>query len=76
MTKFIHLRKYESISLQYVLQGFKMSACEWLQDSRKEDSRASVRHLPPSASEKQFEILCEFMYWLFDGFLVSLLQVS
>ncbi|KAG0022333.1 hypothetical protein BGZ81_008560 [Podila clonocystis] len=76
MSKFIHLRKYESISLQYVLQGFKMSACEWLQDSRKADPRGSVRHLPPSASEKQFEILCEFLYWLFDGFLVPLLQAS
>ncbi|KAF9390693.1 hypothetical protein CPC16_004879 [Podila verticillata] len=76
MTKFIHLRKYESISLQYVLQGFKMSECGWLQDSRNEDPRANVRHLPPSASEKQFEILCEFLYWLFDGFLVPLLQAS
>ncbi|KAG0032923.1 hypothetical protein BGZ82_006337 [Podila clonocystis] len=76
MTKFIHLRKYESISLQYVLQGFKISACEWLQDSRKADPRGSVRHLPPSASEKQFEILCEFLYWLFDGFLMPLLQAS
>ncbi|KAG0091070.1 hypothetical protein BGZ92_001570 [Podila epicladia] len=76
MTKFIHLRKYESISLQYVLQGFKMSACEWLQDSRKADPRGSVRHLPPSASEKQFEILCEFLYWLFDGFLMPLLQAT
>ncbi|KAF9319390.1 hypothetical protein BG003_009165 [Podila horticola] len=76
MTKFIHLRKYESISLQYVLQGFKISACEWLQDNRKADPRGSVRHLPPSASEKQLEILCEFLYWLFDGFLVPLLQAT
>ncbi|KAG0348607.1 hypothetical protein BG004_004735 [Podila humilis] len=76
MTRFIRLRKFESMSLQYVLQGFKMSDCEWLQDSRFKHARSKVRHVPPSASKKQFEILCEFLYWLMEGFMMPLIQAA
>ncbi|KAF9398345.1 hypothetical protein BGX21_007911 [Mortierella sp. AD011] len=64
------------MSLQYVLQGFKMSDCQWLQDSRLHDPDSRVSHTPPSASNKQHEILNEFIYWLFDGFLIPLLKAS
>ncbi|KAG0021836.1 hypothetical protein BGZ80_001610 [Entomortierella chlamydospora] len=76
MTRFIHLKKFEAMSLQYVLQGFKMSDCQWLQDSRLHDPDSRVSHTPPSASNKQHEILNEFIYWLFDGFLIPLLKAS
>ncbi|KAF9360598.1 hypothetical protein BGX26_008583, partial [Mortierella sp. AD094] len=76
MTRFIHLKKFEAMSLQYVLQGFKMSDCPWLQDSRLRDPDSRVSHIPPSASNKQHEILHEFIYWLFDGFLIPLLKAS
>ncbi|KAF9437892.1 hypothetical protein BGZ76_010674 [Entomortierella beljakovae] len=76
MTRFIRLRKFENMSLQYVLQGFKMSDCKWLQDERLSKSDSHVSHFPPSASNKQHEILNEFIYWLFDGVLIPLLQAS
>ncbi|KAG0250839.1 hypothetical protein BG011_008049 [Mortierella polycephala] len=76
MTRFIRLRRYETMSLQYVLQGFKMGDCEWLQDTQVRKLGSYVRHVPPSASIKQHEILYEFVYWLFDGFLISLLQAG
>ncbi|KAG0320324.1 hypothetical protein BGZ99_004568 [Dissophora globulifera] len=76
MTRFIRLRKFETLSLQYAIQGFKTSHCEWLQDSQVRKPGTGVKHVPPTASEKQQEILNEFVYWLFDGFLVPLLQAS
>ncbi|KAF9147000.1 hypothetical protein BG015_011419, partial [Linnemannia schmuckeri] len=76
MTRFIRLRKFETMPLQYVLQGFRLSECEWLQDSHRGHEGRSVRHIPPSASDKQHEILHEFLYWLFDGFLMPLLQAT
>jgi len=76
MTRFIRLRKFETISLQYAIQGFKISDCPWLQDERLRHPDHRVSHVPPSASEKQQEILNEFVYWLFDGFLIPLLQVT
>ncbi|KAF9361229.1 hypothetical protein BGX34_007274 [Mortierella sp. NVP85] len=60
MTRFIRLRKYENMSLQYMIQGFKTSQCEWLKDSRLGQNQHRVRHTPPSASKKQKEIANEF----------------
>ncbi|KAG0366783.1 hypothetical protein BGZ54_004884 [Gamsiella multidivaricata] len=76
MTRFIRLRKFETMSLQYVLQGFRMSDCQWLQDTRLRKPDSRVHHTPPTASDKQHEILHEFLYWMFDGFLIPLLQAS
>ncbi|KAG0217535.1 hypothetical protein BGX33_010303 [Mortierella sp. NVP41] len=76
MTRFIQLRKFETMPLQYVLQGFKLSDCAWLQDSRLDQEGSKVCHTPPTASDKQHEILYEFVYWLVDGFLIPLLQGS
>ncbi|KAI1315063.1 hypothetical protein EDD11_001356 [Mortierella claussenii] len=69
MTRFIRLRKFETLSLQYVLHGFKMSACQWLEDTRISNPRTQ-----PTASVKKHEILQEFLYWLFEGFLIPLLR--
>ncbi|CAO3564166.1 unnamed protein product [Mortierella alpina] len=74
MTTFIRLRKYESLSLHYVLHGFKLSDCSWLQDSRLQYKESRVTHTPKTASKKQLEILHEFVYWLFEGFLIPLLK--
>ncbi|KAG0259500.1 hypothetical protein DFQ27_004036 [Actinomortierella ambigua] len=72
---FIKLGKYESMSLHYVLQGFRMSDCEWLQDpQRKEGVR--VRHTTLTDSKKQQDILQDLVRWLFEGFLVPLIRAS
>ncbi|KAG0079000.1 hypothetical protein BGZ90_003804 [Linnemannia elongata] len=76
MTRFIRLRKYETVPLQYALQGFKLSECEWLQDSHRVHEERPVRHIAPTASDKQHEILHEFVYWLFEGFLMPLLRAT
>ncbi|KAF9419693.1 hypothetical protein BGZ94_009334 [Podila epigama] len=76
MTKFIRLSKHETISLRYIVEGFAPSSCEWLQDSRRGDPRHGVRNKPPSESQKQFEITCEFLYWMFNGFLIPLIRAT
>jgi len=75
MTRFIRLRKFETMSLLYAIQGFKLSDCEWLQDSKIGKTDSDVRHVPPTASMKQHEIFYEFIYWLFECFLIPLVQV-
>ncbi|KAG0212584.1 hypothetical protein BGX28_006020 [Mortierella sp. GBA30] len=74
MASFIRLRKYEALSLQYVLHEFRTSDCTWLQDTRLRTPDSPVAHIPQTASMKQREILHEFVYWLFNGFLVPLLK--
>ncbi|KAF9962271.1 hypothetical protein BGZ72_008406 [Mortierella alpina] len=74
MATFIRLRKYETLSLHYVLHGFKTSDCSWLQDNRLQEKESRVNHVPKTASKKQLEILHEFVYWLFEGFLIPLLK--
>ncbi|KAF9943040.1 hypothetical protein BGZ67_007685 [Mortierella alpina] len=74
MATFIRLRKYETLSLHYVLHGFKTSDCSWLQDGRLQENGSHVTHIPKTASKKQLEILHEFVYWLFEGFLIPLLK--
>ncbi|KAG0296419.1 hypothetical protein BGZ96_009502 [Linnemannia gamsii] len=76
MTRFIRLRKFETMPLQYILQGFKLSECTWLEDPKLGQERSSVAHTPPTASDKKHEILHEFIFWLFDGFLMPLLQAT
>lgn len=75
MTRFIRLRKLETMSLLYALQGFRLNDCEWLRDQKIGQADSGVHHVPPTASMKQHQILYEFIYWLFEGFLIPLIKV-
>lgn len=69
----MELRRFETFTLHYLLQGFSTSACEWLMPSGKKvntQGRVSV-----SDALKRRELLEEFMFWYFDGFLLQLLKV-
>lgn len=70
---FIALRKYETLSLHALMQGFRTSDCEWLMPDTpgaRKQARVSV-----SDSLKRAELLQEFIFWYFDGFLLPLLKV-
>ena len=68
---FIHLRRFESLSLHAVLQGFAIADCRWLEpENFKMGERVSA-----ADALKRTEILHEFIYWLFDSFLIPLLKV-
>lgn len=72
--KIIAGRRYETVTLHQVLQGFAIADCDWLSPtggkSARQDRRSSV-----SDSLKRSELLYEFLYWFFDSFVIPLLKV-
>jgi len=70
---FIACRRFESLTLHHILQGFSTSACEWLMPpgrAAQHQSRVSV-----SDALKRRELLEDFLFWYFDSFLLPLLKV-
>lgn len=72
--QFISCRRYESLSLHHILQGFSTSACDWLippGPGAQEQARVSV-----SDSLKRRELLEDFLFWYFDSFVLPLLKTT
>src|SRR5437868_11525504 len=53
------------------MQGFSNSECDWLSPSNTDQVR-----VPVTDTMKRRELLEDFLYWFFDSFVLSLLQVS
>ncbi|KAL2133055.1 hypothetical protein VTI74DRAFT_2994 [Chaetomium olivicolor] len=66
---FIHLRRFESMCLHEVMQGMKISDIEWLTPPRLGNLKSSQ-----SDTRKRTEIFYEFLYYLFDSFLIPLIR--
>ncbi|XWW92627.1 hypothetical protein V2A60_000552 [Cordyceps javanica] len=64
---FITLRRFETMNLHELSQGFKISRLSWLQLSGRDDRK-------PSQCEtlKQLEIFHELLYYVFDSLLIPL----
>ncbi|KAJ2926818.1 hypothetical protein H1R20_g10287, partial [Candolleomyces eurysporus] len=72
--KFIEARRFESFSIHFLLQGFSTADCDWLMppgEKAKAQGRVCV-----SDSLKRRELLEEFMFWYFDGFLMPLFKTT
>jgi telomerase reverse transcriptase len=71
--EFISCRRFETLSLHHILQGFSTSECDWLTPpgtAMRDQSRISV-----TDALKRRELLEEFIFWYFDSFVSSLLKV-
>ncbi|KAL8822756.1 MAG: hypothetical protein Q9191_006514 [Dirinaria sp. TL-2023a] len=68
--RFVHLRKFESLSLHTVFQGVKMKAITWLSPPRSE----GAQKMALSDMQKRTEIFLEFLYYLFDSLLIPLIR--
>ena len=69
----ITARRYETLTLHHVLQGFMTSECDWLMPpggGALKQHRVSV-----TDTLKRRELLEEFLFWYFDSFLFPLLKV-
>ncbi|KAJ3019795.1 hypothetical protein HKX48_001768 [Thoreauomyces humboldtii] len=74
MNNFIRIRRYETMSLQNVVQGFKINECSWAMDPRPIDSK--TRHIPPSETLKRTELVFQLLFWLFESFLIPLIKTT
>ncbi|KAL1844292.1 hypothetical protein VTJ49DRAFT_2349 [Mycothermus thermophilus] len=66
---FIHLRRFESLCLHEVMQGMKTTDLEWLTPPALSGHKCSQ-----SDTRKRTEIFYEFLYYLFDSFLIPLIR--
>lgn len=74
LKRFIACRRYETFTLHRLLQGFSTSDCEWLMPP---GHKAQVQgRVCVSDSLKRRELLEEFMFWYFDGFIMPLLKTT
>ncbi|KAF7374776.1 Telomerase reverse transcriptase [Mycena sanguinolenta] len=70
---FITCRRYESLSLHHIVQGFSTSDCEWLMPP---GTGARQMRVPVSDALKRRELLEDFLFWYFDSFLLPLLKTT
>jgi len=61
------MRRFESTSVHALLQGFSLTACAWLGGNSQRPTAADM--------DKRKELLSEFLFWLFDGFVIDLVRV-
>ena len=64
----ISFRRFETLSLQNILSGIKISDMQWL------NGKPNAPHPSTCESEKRREIMCEFLYWVFSNFLIPLIR--
>ncbi|BGP48846.1 Telomerase reverse transcriptase [Rhodotorula kratochvilovae] len=68
ISAFIRMRRFETTSLHALMQGFSLLSCEWLSASAQKPTAEDM--------EKRKELLSEFLFWLFDGFVIDLIRTT
>jgi len=66
----VRASKYEKFSLQNALDGVKVTRVTWLRPRNVK----STDRMSTSDREKRLELLAEFIYWIFDGFIIPLIR--
>ncbi|KAI4928873.1 hypothetical protein J4E85_005495 [Alternaria conjuncta] len=70
--QFVDIRRFESLNLHQVTQNIQITNIAWLRPpSQDDDTKVSK-----SDMDKRTEIFLEFVYWLFDSFLVPLVRTN
>ncbi|KAL5121967.1 Telomerase reverse transcriptase [Pleosporales sp. CAS-2024a] len=68
--QFISLRRFESLNLHQVTQKLEITGVTWLQQPGENPSAK----LAKSDLDKRKELFLEFIYWVFDSFLIPLIR--
>ncbi|KAL8795793.1 MAG: hypothetical protein Q9195_001845 [Heterodermia aff. obscurata] len=68
--QFVRLRKFETLSLHNIFQGIKITSITWL----SRPGSASSGRIAASDLDKRKEIYLEFLYYIFDSFLIPLIR--
>lgn len=72
VNNFVHLRRFEKLSLHQVTQGIKVTSIPWL---RLPGGQAS-RTVSASDLEARRSLLSELLYYIFDSILIPLLRTN
>ncbi|KAG9196339.1 telomerase reverse transcriptase [Alternaria panax] len=70
--QFIDLRRFESINLHQVTQNIQITHIAWLRPPGQNDDAK----LSKTDVKKRTEMFLEFVYWLFDSFLIPLVRTN
>ncbi|KAJ3132130.1 hypothetical protein HDU90_007563 [Geranomyces variabilis] len=73
--KFIRLRRHETMSLQNSIKHFRISDCRWAASSNARAGKVK-QYTPLSESNKQHELVYQFLFWVFELFLIPLLKTN
>lgn len=68
----INLRRFETLTMHDLLQDFSICDCDWLIPANK---RAQAQRVTPTDDMKRREILHEWVWWFYVGFVASILKV-
>lgn len=72
VSHFIHMRRHESMSMHELTQGLCLKTIEWLVP----DAVGTASKISVTDREKRMELLCEFVYFVFDGLLLPLIATN
>ncbi|KAL5391507.1 hypothetical protein DPSP01_001371 [Paraphaeosphaeria sporulosa] len=67
---FVSLRRFESLTLHQVTESIQISTLAWLRPPGQDPAASMAK----SDHDKRREILLEFVYWVFDSFLIPLIR--
>jgi telomerase reverse transcriptase len=68
--QFVRLRKFETLTLHQVTQKLQITTLAWL----RLPGQSETTKLAQSDFKKRKEIFLEFVYWVFDSFLIPLVR--
>ncbi|KAL5463064.1 hypothetical protein PMIN06_001306 [Paraphaeosphaeria minitans] len=67
---FVSLRRFESLTLHQVTESIQISTVTWLRPPGQDPAASMAK----SDHDKRREIFLEFVYWVFDSFLIPLVR--
>lgn len=70
--RFLLQRRYETLSVHYLMQDIKLSDVPWLESKSLPSTTKS--HVCPTDAEKRKELFGELLYWLYDGLIIPLIR--
>ncbi|GAA5836251.1 hypothetical protein JCM5353_002655 [Sporobolomyces roseus] len=76
ISQFLRMRRFETISLHSLFQGFSLLDCEWLSTSSSSNTKKKARSLTTTEMEKRKEIMGEFLYWFFDSYVTEIVRTA
>ncbi|KAJ3121615.1 hypothetical protein HK098_003507 [Nowakowskiella sp. JEL0407] len=66
---YLNLTRYETISLDFLMRGVKISECSWVAPPK-----SNTTHIPTSDTLKRTQLISEFLYWMFETLIPTMIK--